>query len=171
MNKAPGLLFLLLIFCAPVVLAQDEAQSQAEVPDTEVKMPDPEWLRPGAYRYSSRGMVDPFTPFIQEEVQPEQEEPQEPQRPLTPLEKIELSQLKLVGILWRNDPGQSPLAMVELPDGKGFILRQGLSIGRNQGRIVSILPDRIIVSEKVRDIYGTMREKTSELQLHRGQED
>ncbi|MFW6005323.1 MAG: pilus assembly protein PilP [Desulfonatronovibrionaceae bacterium] len=170
MNRVLGLFVLLVVFQVPAVPAQDEVQPENQALDTDVRELEPQWLRLGAYRYTSQGMADPFTPLIQEEAQPE-EEPLEPQRPLTPLEKIELSQLKLVGILWRNELGFSPLAMVELPDRKGFILRQGLSIGRNQGRIVSILPDRVIISEKVRDVYGTMREKTSVLKLHRGQEE
>lgn len=131
----------------------------------------PEWLSPPSYVYNPQKMADPFVPFVQQRNQEEVHETRIPARPLTPLEKVQLDELNLVGVIWREDHAQSSWAMVELPDGKGFILKQGSVVGPNQGKVVAILPHEVVVLEKIASIHGEPRDKQVVLKLNSGQED
>ncbi len=131
----------------------------------------PDWLSPSSYFYCPEAIADPFVPFIRPRQQ-EQEvhKPQMPARPLTPLEKIAIEKLSLVGIIW-TDGAHDPLAMVELPDGKGAILRKGSMVGPNQGKVVAIRPGEVVVSEKVANKFGLTEVKQTCLNFRPGQED
>ncbi|MFO7727194.1 MAG: pilus assembly protein PilP [Desulfonatronovibrio sp.] len=163
MNRFP-LIILLILFMTPGASAADSTSQSSET-----KTPD--WLDPFDYSYNPRGMTDPFVPFVQSMVEEEEPERSKPQRPLTPLEKVEVSQLDLVGIIWSLDPAGSPSAMVELPDGKGFIVRKGTTVGRNQGKITAIQPGQIIILEEVTNIFGVTEDKQTTLKLRPEQED
>ena len=127
----------------------------------------PGWLEPQTPVYDATGKADPFQSFVrQEEAQVQRPQRAEPQRPLTPLEKVAVSQLRLVGVIVRPGAGETPLAMVELPDGKGFLVRPGTRIGRNQGEVVAITSKAIMVQETVVDVFGEEKERTVTLKLH-----
>lgn len=164
MNRL-SLIILLIIVMTRAASAADNSILQS----SETTSPD--WLAPSDYSYNPRGVSDPFVPFVQSTVEEEKPEKNEPQRPLTPLEKVEVNQLELVGIIWSLDPAGSPSAMVELPNGKGFIVNKGTTVGRNQGKITAIQPGRIIVQEEVTNIFGVTEEKQTTLELRPEQED
>ncbi|MFP4083786.1 MAG: pilus assembly protein PilP [Desulfonatronovibrio sp.] len=164
MNRL-SLLILLILVMTPVASAADNSASQPSDP------PPPEWLTPSDYSYNPQGVTDPFVPFVQPLAEEETPERSEPQRPLTPLEKVEVSQLVLVGIIWSTDPAGSPSAMVELPDGKGFIVNKGTTVGKNQGKVTAIQPGQIIVQEEVTNMFGVTEEKQTTLKLRPDQED
>jgi type IV pilus assembly protein PilP len=157
--------FFLVLLLAQVSFAGDEGPLE---PGEEGY---PEWMVPSTYAYSQEGKPDPFVPFIQAGDDEESRAPETPARPLTPLERVEVRQLSLVGIIWRDDSSEASSAMVELPDGKGFILRPGTRIGRNQGQVTEILPHQVVVSEMVANIYGVTEEKRTTLELRPGQDD
>jgi type IV pilus assembly protein PilP len=56
--------------------------------------------------------------------------------------------------------------MVELPDGKGFVLKPGQKVGYNGGKVVSIKQDQIKVLEETEDIFGDIVTKAVILKLH-----
>ncbi|RQD63912.1 pilus assembly protein PilP [Desulfonatronovibrio magnus] len=132
----------------------------------------PDWMAPAPYIYEPRPGVDPFTPFIRQRIEEEavRQQDEEPPRPLTPLERVEISQLKLVGIIWRDDPLFNPKAMVEMPDGKGLIIQTGTRVGRNRGEVVMILPQEVIVSETVTTMFGETETRNTTLKLRPGQD-
>lgn len=164
MNRL-SLIILLILVMAQAAPAADNSTAQPSEAQT------PDWLAPFDYSYNPRGITDPFVPFVQSMVEEEAPERSKPQRPLTPLEKVEVSQLDLVGIIWSLDPAGSPSAMVELPDGKGFIVRKGTTVGRNQGKITAIQPGQIIILEEVTNIFGVTEDKQTTLKLRPEQED
>ena len=164
MIKAAGIFFAMVLLAHLFFVMESYAE---QPPEYEV----PDWLAPSSYSYSPAGIDDPFVPFIQPEVrEPAATQPERPRRPLTPLEKVEVSQLKLVGIIWGAEQQHTPSAMVELPDGKGFILKTGTVVGPNMGQVVSIRPDQVLVMEEVTDIFGVTREKMTTLRLRPGQD-
>ena len=128
----------------------------------------PAWMQPQEPLYEAAGKPDPFASFIRQTDTQQQVDSQQPDRPLTPLEKVEVSQLRLVGVIVRSGKEHSPLAMVELPNGKGFLLRPGTKIGSNQGRVVAITPESVVVQETVVDVFGETQERTVTLKLHPG---
>ncbi len=92
-----------------------------------------------------------------------------PPRRLGPLEKVDLSQLKLVGVI-RSQSGNK--ALVEEASGKGYVITKGTYIGIRSGRVVDILPDRIIVEEEEKDVVSdevTIQKR--ELKFQRAGED
>ncbi|MCA1742750.1 MAG: pilus assembly protein PilP [Desulfonatronovibrio sp.] len=128
----------------------------------------PQWMKPTDFVYTRTGLTDPFIPFIAE--RPENV-PTKPDRPLTPLEQVAITQLELVGVIW-NKPSEDPeAAMVELPDGKGFIIQKDTLIGPHKGRVISILQDSILVEEQLSDIYGQEETRIITLKLRPGEVD
>lgn len=123
----------------------------------------PKWINPAPFHYTAQDKPDPFRPFI--EPQPTKSSSQEnekPDRPLTPLEKVQPTQLSLVGIL-DGVQTTNAMALVELPNGKGYILQLGTRIGRNNGRVSAISSQSVTIKEEVRTILG--EKKTNEVVL------
>ncbi len=112
------------------------------------------------YVYDPTGKRDPFQPFIaaQTPVKPVGEE-----IPATPLQKYDLSQLRLVAIIVGAGDGS---AMVEDSEGKGYIIKKGVYVGANFGKVKSVLKDRVIIEERYKDYTGQVREKEIILRLH-----
>lgn len=112
------------------------------------------------YMYHPAGKPDPFYPFIERElaIQKKQEEDLKKKaamksavktRPVSPLQQSEIGQFRLVGIAGDD---KRRTAMVE--DGtvkKFYPLFVGTVIGPNEGRVAEILPDRVIVEERIED--------------------
>lgn len=104
---------------------------------------------------------DPFRPpFLTSSVQnPKKNDkkptsilrPRQKRKPRTELEKFELDQIKVVATITGV---ANPMAMVEGPDGQGFIIRRGTSIGRNGGRVTRIYSTGVVISEVSRDNAG-----------------
>jgi type IV pilus assembly protein PilP len=69
------------------------------------------------------------------------------------LEKVAPSQLKLVGIL-RPEGNKSRLALVELPNGKGYILRPGTTIGQKEGVVTMIQGRAVTIEETTTTPWG-----------------
>lgn len=115
-------------------------------------VPKPDWIDPPPFEYTARDKIDPFASFVRSQGQ-EAEGQDRPERTLGPLERVEPSQLKLVGVL-RAPSGKRSLALVELPNGKGYILRPGMAIGRNQGRVTRIEPRQVVIVEEQTTVLG-----------------
>jgi Tfp pilus assembly protein PilP len=108
---------------------------------------------PPPFAYVTVGKADPFKPFVELTPPPPPKTGEAPKRkattgrPISPLQQAEASQFHLVGII--GDQARR-IAMVEDRAGKRhYTLSVGAAIGTNDGRVVSILPDRVIIEEKV----------------------
>jgi type IV pilus assembly protein PilP len=129
-------------------------------PQQNTSGPAPTAAEERDYVYDPTGKRDPFQPFIatQTPVLPSGEEV-----PITPLQKFDISQLKLVAIMVGTGEGK---AMVEDSEGKGYIVEKGVYVGRNFGKVKSILKDRVIIEERYKDYMGQVKTKDIVLQLH-----
>lgn len=107
------------------------------------------------FTYNPSGKPDPFKPFIQltSRAFPRSV-------PLTPLQKYEISQLKLVAII---SVPEGNIALVEDAVGKGYFLKKGTEIGKNEGKVTKILKDKVIIEEVYQDILG--QTKINEISL------
>lgn len=103
----------------------------------------------GTYGYSPVGKRDPFrSPFLRElETHTEEGEV------ITPLQRFDLDQLKLVGVVWGIP---NPVAMVEDPEGNGYVIEKGTLIGKNWGKVARIIPEEVVVTEEYRDWEGKL---------------
>ena len=116
--------------------------------------------------YDSKGKIDPFAPLIQEK-SPQVDNSvvaNRPKRILTPLEKIELSQIRLVAVVIMENRS---IAMVEEASGKGYEVKIGTYIGKNQGKVFEIRKSSIVVKELVKDYKGRLKEYVQEIKLHK----
>jgi len=119
---------------------------------------------PQTYRYNPAGKTDPFVPFVEIDLAAKKAKEKmareaalkkragASKRPISPLQQAEIGQFRLVGIAGDD---QRRMAIVE--DGvakKYYPLFVGTYIGLNEGRIISILPDRLIVEEPVQEESG-----------------
>ena len=162
----------LFIFFCSVALSEGNSENATGNNILQELEKIPEWIRPPKYKYSPKDKPDPFVPFIQAREQKEPlVQPKKKKRVLTPLEKIEATQLKLVGIIWYADQPENALAMVELPDGKGFILKKGVLVGRSGGRVIKILPDQVLLQEEGINIFGKLEKRNIVLRLHTNKEE
>jgi len=103
---------------------------------TTEKMPE--------YVYNPAGKRDPFRTFIESVT----EKKERAAAPVTPLQNYDLNTLRLVGIMML--PGKK-VAIIEDPSGKGYHVKVGTHIGLNDGVVVEILKDEVIVEEKYLD--------------------
>jgi Tfp pilus assembly protein PilP len=103
---------------------------------------------------------DPFKPFIKitkREAKTKgagripEENADEDELLIPPLQRFGVEEFRLVGIILGTN---KKVAIVEDMQGKSYPLIKGTSIGMNNGRVVNILSDQIIVLENMKDIYG-----------------
>jgi Tfp pilus assembly protein PilP len=109
-----------------------------------------------SYRSRAVGKPDPFRPFIETDLEKKIRKEGSPgkkegvkSRPLSPLQQKEIGQFRLVGIA-----GDDKRRTAVVEDGaakKIYPLFVGTYIGTNEGRVAQILPDRVIVEERVED--------------------
>lgn len=160
------------LLCANPAQAAEDAAPEDLLQGTATELPS--WLQaPDGYVYSSTNKPDPFRPFVRPVPSAAEGgfQPLVPSRPLTPLEQVEASQLRLVGILWTREHPKTVVAMVELPDGKGYLLRPGVAVGRNGGVVESITAREVIIEEQGLDYAGKPVTRKVILKLHPSQGD
>jgi len=119
--------------------------------------------RPAAdgYGYDATGKRDPFRSFMWER----------PDRialehAAGPLEKFDLSQLEVVAVVWRTGNAR---ALVQDPSGESHIVGQGTTIGKNQGHVVSIDDNTVVVKETYVDYLGQETTKDVEMRMRRNE--
>ncbi len=114
--------------------------------------------------YDPIGKRDPFQPQAQPTGPPSLGEPR------TPLQQFELSQLKLVAVITEPGNPQGARGVVEDSAGLGYIIRIDTPIGRNEGRVTAIEPDRIVIEEWPVNVFGERRKTVVVKELDAGEE-
>jgi Tfp pilus assembly protein PilP len=111
------------------------------------------------YVYDSSGKRDPFRSFqfVDEEV---------PKQGFGPLGDFELGQLSVVAVVWDNS---KPRALVSDPGGRSFVVHEGSQIGKNNGRVIHIGDNLVLVKETYVDFEGNETTKDVELRIRRSQ--
>ncbi|MBI3620601.1 MAG: pilus assembly protein PilP [Nitrospirae bacterium] len=80
-----------------------------------------------------------------------------------PLQQYSVKDLKLIAVIW----GQLRTgAMIETPDGKGYTVYVGTTVGNREGVVKQIKPDQLVVREQYTDIFGERKEELVVLDLH-----
>ncbi len=159
---------------AKVEPAQVEAEPPTPEPEAEVdKEPTPEEIiKKVAYTYDPKGKIDPFrSVFVAQRrgrggssIKIDADERRR-NIPVTPLQKVAVSQLKVVGIIMAPTGNK---ALVEDPEGKGYVITKGTYLGSNFGQVTRILSDRIVVEEEVEDFFtGQRKLQTVDLMLQK----
>ena len=79
-----------------------------------------------------------------------------------PLQQYSIGQLQLLGII---SGIAEPVALVATPSGDEYVVRTGTPVGTGDGRVVAILPDRVVIVEKYYDYRGQLQTEKYELVL------
>ncbi len=123
---------------------------------------------PPVNQFDFSNKKDPFKPFVAVKL----EQKNTPERPIKtlinslPIHSFDISQFKLIGIV---TGGRENQAMVTDPGGKGYVLKVGMTIGKNDGRIVSISSTGVDILEQFKDDNGRVRKEKIKLTLPRKQ--
>ncbi len=118
----------------------------AAAPITDIAATKTALLNPETFTYTPLGKSDPFKPFIETDIKAASAEGRVRSIPLSPLQRLDVEQFTLVGVA--GSPNRR-VAMVEDKMNKKFYpVTVGTSIGKNSGKVVDILADRVIVDEK-----------------------
>jgi len=137
-------------------------EKKKEEPTKVAEKKEPEKKEEAEYSYNAAGKPDPFKPFIQLASARGGS-----RTALTPLQKFDISQFKLVAII--SAPGGN-IALVEDVTGKGYFLKKGTWIGKNDGKVTKILKDKVIIEEVYQDIFGQTKTNEISISLHKVEE-
>jgi type IV pilus assembly protein PilP len=138
-------------------------EKKREGPTKAAENKEPEKKEEAEYSYNPAGKPDPFRPFLQLS----SGKGGSKAAPLTPLQNYDISQLKLVAII--SSP-EGNMALVEDVTGKGYFLKKGTWIGKNDGKVTKVLKDRVIIEEVYQDIFGQTKTNEISLSLHKVEE-
>ena len=150
----------------PKILAQAHSETAAPAA-APAPAPAPQAAEPtgvqavqaASFTYDPTGKRDPFRSFILDRAKEESEQE------TGPLEQFDLSQLEVVAVVW--DTGV-PRAMVADPSGRPYIVSEGTPVGKNEGKIIRIDDDMVMVTETYVDWMGERSTKDIEMRLHGG---
>lgn len=146
---------------SPAPAAQKPAQAPAAFVQKQVSSVKLPPAQTNQFDFSNK--KDPFKPFVSVKVAG----PVDGKKPLKdalPIHSFDVSQFKLVGIV--ADPKGSK-AMVVDPANKAYVVKPGMTIGKNEGKIIQITSSGIDVVEQFRDDNGKIRKETIRIPLLR----
>lgn len=141
----------------PVRTAQAMPTRVAPTPPPEAVQPKP--AEDDNYRYDPTGKPDPFRSYVKVFLSHQQDR----KSPATPLESFDLSQLRVTAVIWGSD---RPRALINDPSGKGYIISVGTPVGKNNGRVIRIDDNLVLVKETYVDFRGQASTKDIKMRLH-----
>lgn len=110
-------------------------------------------------------MRDPFKPFIRLEEKPKEKPKPVVVVPKTPLQRFTLEELKFTSVVWSRT--RTPEALIEDPQGKGYKVGIGAFMGNRGAKIVKIMPESLVVEERVVDVLGEENINLITILLHK----
>jgi type IV pilus assembly protein PilP len=123
---------------------------------------------PAGSQFDFSNKKDPFRPFVF--VKPvTKSTPEDAKKTLIsslPIHSFDVSQFRLIGIVTGAKENQ---AMVVDPGGKGYVLKVGMTIGKNEGRVTTITTAGVDVVEQFKDDNGRVRKEVIKITLPRKQ--
>jgi type IV pilus assembly protein PilP len=146
----------------PVPVRMAQAIPKRVAPTPPPAAVQPKQTEDDNYRYDPTGKPDPFRSYVKVFLSRQKNR----ESPATPLERFDLSQLRVTAVIWGSE---RPRALVNDPSGKGYIISVGAPIGKNQGRVIRIDDNLVLVKETYVDFRGQATTKDIEMRLHPSQ--
>lgn len=149
--------------CSPSApSAKRPAGSAAVAPPKSPVIPQIVQGETDTFVYSAIGKRDPFRSPLDDLIVNHVSEGR------CPLCRWQVDQLKLVAVITGTG---SPMAMVEDPNGVGHVVRQGMVIGKQAGRVSTIQRDQLVVTETSHDPFGKLIRSRILLKIEQPRED
>jgi type IV pilus assembly protein PilP len=143
-----------------------QRQQKRPPPSPSVPQVEPDGTMDGAfaalaedYLYNLKGRRDPFETY-RHSAGPEETSL------VTPLMNYELEQLAVVAVVWDT---VRPRAVIADPRGVTYVVKEGTSIGKNDGQLIHIGDNLVLVKETYVDFAGEVTTKDVELRIRRSQ--
>lgn len=114
------------------------------------------------YTYDRTGLRDPFRSFEWEERNRLALDVAE----RGPLEQYDVNQLSLLAVVWNTGMAR---ALVQDPAGNSYIVGEGTRIGKNDGRVIGIDDNLVVVKETYVDFLGQETTKDIEMRIRRSE--
>ena len=129
-----------------VTVVQPLAKPVQKPVSSTVKLAPP----PSGNQFDFSNKKDPFKPLVLAKVTtaPTPADLKKALQDGLPIHGFDVSQFKLIGVVTGGKENQ---AMVVDPNGKGYVLKTGMLIGKNDGRIISISAGGVDVLEQFKD--------------------
>jgi len=149
---------------APQAAQQQVKAVQKPVSSAAVKLPAP----PAGNQFDFSGKKDPFKPDIamKTTTAPSQADINKALQGGLPIHSFDVSQFKLIGVVTGAKENK---AMVVDPNGKGYVLKIGMTIGKNDGRVTAVNMNGVDVVEQFKDDNGRVRKENIRITLPRKQ--
>jgi type IV pilus assembly protein PilP len=154
-----------ILWAALPLAAAEVKKMQSSVPAAPSVIMQPQAVpMPSAdntYNYNPLGKTDPFRPFVEEEIEASKKKTAEKKvaTSIYPLQKIAADKFRIVGI---GGDQSRRVAIVEDSTKKYYPLFIGTHIGLNNGKVMEILSDRVIIEE-----YEAKKAKRTILRLRK----
>ncbi|HXX81713.1 MAG TPA: pilus assembly protein PilP [Thermodesulfovibrionales bacterium] len=124
--------------------------------------PEDKKVETEAYSYSPQGRRDPFLSII--EASKKEREAEKKKKSLKPSEMYDVAEIKVIAIA--RDKNRS-YAMVQLPDKKYFTVKEGMTLGIYNGKVIRIDTGSVVVREYIKDYKGEIQPKDTILKLRK----
>ncbi|HEY9828718.1 MAG TPA: pilus assembly protein PilP [Stenomitos sp.] len=175
-NIYAGALAVLLLFALPAcnkkeipsAPAQSVKNAEPPKPQTKPVQPQPSSVKSkpapvSLFDFSSK--KDPFKPFVLIKTNP-LPSIEKKQKSALPIHNFDVNQFRMIGVITGARENQ---AMVVDPNGKGYVLKVGMTIGKNEGKVTAITASGIHVLEQFRDDNGRVRKENIIIAMPRKQ--
>jgi type IV pilus assembly protein PilP len=113
------------------------------------------------YLYDPSGKRDPFRSYRWARQQDIGDE-----NARGPLEQFELEQLQVMAVVWDTN---KPRALVSDPEGRAYVVMEGTKVGKNDGLVIHIGDNLVLIKETYVDFAGEQTTKDVELRIRRSQ--
>lgn len=157
MRKTTFYLLMVLAVLALGACSKKEAPPAAALAPVKVKPKPPAAKTPdqgekareqaAVFGYNPEGVRDPFVSLLNAK----KANVDIPIEELPPLQRVPVTDMTLEGIILM---GKKSVAHVITPDGKAHIVTLGTGMGRNNGRVIRILSDSIVINEEFENYLG-----------------
>jgi type IV pilus assembly protein PilP len=149
---------------APVQAKQQVQAVQKPVSSSTVKLAPP----PSSNQFDFSGKKDPFKPdsALKTSTTPLPRDLKIALQGGLPIHSFDVTQFRLIGVVTGAKENQ---AMVVDPNGKGYVLKTGMTIGKNNGRVTAVGINGVDIVEQFKDDSGRVRKENIKITLPRKQ--
>ena len=117
--------------------------------------------------YSGMELRDPFESVVAARKIEEESLKKQALMTKSPLNRYDVQSFKVIGIIEKTSGN---VAMLVAPDGKGYMVEKGASLGTNEGRVIQITAEVVTVEEVRKNYRGDVEKKIIPLQLPKPKE-
>lgn len=117
---------------------------------------------PSVVQFDFSTKKDPFKPYIAPTIAAPVAS--NPAKHLLPIHKFDVNQFRVIGIVTGGKENQ---AMVVDPNGKGYVVKAGMTIGKSEARVTAINNKGIEILEQYRDDNGRVHKQRLTITLPR----